>query len=221
MSALSLPFGDSPVDPFGDSPVDPFGGSPVDPIGDSRVDEGGVSDYPVGIQPAVAKAAALVRRLASDSSRWRDRVSYGHGDQRWFARLDVYPHHEVWLISWLPGQTTGLHDHGEALGAFAVVEGTLTETVIEPGARQRSLVTAGDKLPTTPTTPSVVTVRRRFDAGQVRGFGYAHVHDVGNHGTRPSISVHAYAPELTAMTKYVLEDRRLRVVASERVGLDW
>lgn len=172
---------------------------------------------PFSDSPAIATAAALVRRLASDPSRWQDQLRYGHGDERWFARLDVNPHHEVWLISWLPGQATGLHDHGEALGAFTVVQGTLTETAVEP-SNQRSLVTAGDR---PPTTPRVATVRRRFDAGQVRGFGYEHVHDVGNHGTHPAVSVHAYAPELTAMTKYVLDDRRLRVVASERVGLDW
>ena len=37
-----------------------------------------------------------------------------------------------WLLSWLPGQGTGLHDHGGSAGAFAVVRGTLHERV---GAR--------------------------------------------------------------------------------------
>jgi hypothetical membrane protein len=35
--------------------------------------------------------------------------------------------HEVWVISWLPGQATGFHDHGGSAGAFAVVWGTLME----------------------------------------------------------------------------------------------
>jgi hypothetical protein len=31
------------------------------------------------------------------------------------------------VISWLPGQGTGFHDHGGSAGAFAVVWGTLLE----------------------------------------------------------------------------------------------
>src|SRR3712207_8332217 len=36
---------------------------------------------------------------------------------------------QVWLLSWLPGQGTGLHDHGGSAGALAVVRGTLSEAV--------------------------------------------------------------------------------------------
>ena len=152
--------------------------------------------------PSVAAAAALVRRVGADADLWSDLVRYGEGDERWFERLFLDPEHEVWLIAWLPGQSTGLHDHGEALGAFTVVRGTLTETTAHPGEQ-------------------VEVVRRQIHEGRVRGFGYEHIHDVGNFGTEPAISIHAYAPELTAMTQYVLEDERLRVVSSERAGVNW
>ena len=175
------------------------------------------SDNPLApdiAQPSVASAAALVRRLVAEPSTWQDLVRYGGRDERWFERLDVDSAYEVWLISWLPGQGTGLHDHGEALGAFAVAEGTLTETAVRAGPLQ-----SGDlRL----RSGSVVqTVRRKYGAGQVRGFGHDHVHEVGNLDDAPAVSLHAYAPKLTAMTQYVLEDSRLRVVASERVGVDW
>ncbi|MEQ4206502.1 cysteine dioxygenase family protein [Actinopolymorpha sp. B9G3] len=112
----------------------------------------------------------------------------------------------MWLISWLPGQNTGLHDHGEALGAFIVIEGTLSEATVQPASQVGG---------------PVRTARRAFAAGSVRGFGYEHIHDVANLGTVPAISLHAYAPELTAMTQYVLEGQRLRVVSSDRAGVDW
>jgi predicted metal-dependent enzyme (double-stranded beta helix superfamily) len=172
------------------------------------------SSSSVSAAASVAGAAALLRRILADPSTWRDRVRFGSGHERWFERLDVDSAYEVWLISWLPGQGTGLHDHGEALGAFAVVEGTLTETAVQLGLQLR----ADPRL----RSGSVVrTTRRPFGAGQVRGFDYEHVHEVANLGEAPAVSLHAYAPELTAMTQYVLEDRRLQVVASERAGVDW
>ena len=185
MSALSLPFSDS--------------------IPSTAPRPGSAGSLLTPTDPDVATAAALVRRLAATPDLWRHLLRFGEGDERWYARLDVDLHHEVWLISWLPGQSTGLHDHGEALGAFAVAEGALTETAVRPHRRG-----------------SVVDINRReFAPGEVRGFGYEHIHEVGNRGTVPAVSLHAYAPELTAMTQYVLEDRRLRVVASERLGGDW
>jgi predicted metal-dependent enzyme (double-stranded beta helix superfamily) len=189
MSALSVPFSDLPV--AADNPSD--------------------SDLH---RSSVAGAAAFLRRILADPSTWRDRVRFGSSDERWFERLDVDSAYEVWLISWLPGQGTGLHDHGEALGAFAVAEGTLTETAVQTGPR----------LPSDPRLASgsvVQTLRRQFGPGLVRGFDYEHIHEVANLDRSPAVSLHAYAPELTAMTQYVLEDRRLRVVASERLGVDW
>lgn len=141
-------------------------------------------------------AVELVHRLAVDLPLWQPLVQYGRGEERWFHQLNVDPGHDVWLISWLPGQRTGFHDHGDARGAFTVVQGTLTETTVHGGPRQ-------------------------FHAGKARGFGYDHIHDVANLGLEPAVSIHAYAPELTAMTKYELEGQVLRVVSSERAGVNW
>ena len=52
---------------------------------------------------------------------------------RWYARLAITDDHEAWLLSWLPGQSTDLHDHGGSAGAFAVVSGTLTEYSVQSG----------------------------------------------------------------------------------------
>jgi predicted metal-dependent enzyme (double-stranded beta helix superfamily) len=203
MSATSLNFSDDSgrlATPFSST----LGtGSATGPHIDRVVHAG--PGLPTSSGPSVAAAAALARRVAADPTRWRDLVRYGQGDERWYARLDVDPEHEVWLISWLPGQETGLHDHGEALGAFAVIQGALTETTLAP-----------DVVPGT-----VRRVRRRFAAGQVRGFGYEHIHDVGNADGQPAISVHAYAPSLTAMTRYSLVENRLTILSSDRAGVDW
>ena len=70
--------------------------------------------------------AGVVRRLATDPADWLGRVRL-NPEGRWYERIHLDDSHEVWVISWLPGQATGFHDHGGSAGAFAVVWGTLVE----------------------------------------------------------------------------------------------
>ena len=103
--------------------------------------------------------------------------------------------YELWLISWLPGQSTGFHDHGGANGAFAVALGELAEHQI--------------------------TTARTVEAGQVRGFGPGYVHDVRNESAAPAISVHIYSPPLSTMQRYDLDaDGKLVPLATESAE-DW
>src|SRR2546430_14217949 len=68
--------------------------------------------------------AGVVRRLATTPADWLGRVRL-NPDGRWYERIHLDDSHEVWVISWLPGQATGFHDHGGAAGAVAVVWGPL------------------------------------------------------------------------------------------------
>jgi rhodanese-related sulfurtransferase len=88
------------------------------------------------------------------------------------------------LISWLPGQGTGFHDHGGSSGAFAVVLGTLEE--YRPGAHPLSI-----------------------SGGEVRTFGSQYAHDVRNASAAPAVSIHAYSPPLTRMNMYELAGEQL------------
>jgi predicted metal-dependent enzyme (double-stranded beta helix superfamily) len=115
------------------------------------------------------------RALAVHPEEWLSRVRLS-AEGRWYERIHRDDDHEIWLISWLPGQATGFHDHGESAGAFAVALGGLEEYDIA-GAR---------------------TVA----AGQVRGFGPSYVHDVRNIATAPAVSVHVYSPPLAVMNRY-------------------
>ncbi|WP_297595174.1 cysteine dioxygenase family protein [Mycobacterium sp.] len=122
--------------------------------------------------------------------------------QRWFTRIHGDEELDVWLISWVPGHPTELHDHGGSLGALTVVSGSLSEYRWD-GRDLR---------------------RRRLDAGDQAGFPLGWVHDVvwaprpvtvpvtglpsANAGpARPTLSVHAYSPPLTAMSYYDVTDR--------------
>jgi len=126
--------------------------------------------------------AAEVRRLLSDPAEWVTRVRLDP-EGRWYEQIPVNEWCELWLISWLPGQSTGFHDHGGANGAFGVVWGELDEYVAVRGA--------------------VAAAVNPVVAGTVRSFGPRHVHDVRNAAAGSvAVSVHAYSPPLSAMTRY-------------------
>lgn len=120
--------------------------------------------------------------------------------ERWFTRVHGDDELDVWLISWVPGHPTELHDHGGSLGALTVLTGSLNEFRWD-GQQLR---------------------RRRLDAGDQAGFPLGWVHDVVwaprtapprpvPVSAQPTLSVHAYSPPLTAMSYYEVTARnRLR-----------
>lgn len=123
-------------------------------------------------------------------------------DDRWFVRLHGDDEVDVWLISWVPGHRTELHDHGGSLGAVTLLSGSLDEFRWD-----------GEQLRC-----------RRLAAGDQAAFPLGWVHDVvwapaGSSTSvtslstppEPSLSVHAYSPPLTVMSYYEVTDQhRLR-----------
>lgn len=141
-----------------------------------------------------------MRRLTSAPAEWVARVRLDP-EGRWYEQIRVNDACELWLISWLPGQSTGFHDHGGANGAFGVVWGGLDEHVVSRG--------------------TVTSTARPVSAGEVRCFGPRYVHDVRNSSSGTvAVSVHAYSPPLSAMTRYDLTPGGLVPVRTEGAD-DW
>jgi hypothetical protein len=164
--------------------------------------------------PAVGPAAGPTRLRVPDllhaTDQAADDVLSGRCDhllpegglpdsRRWFTRVHGDDELDVWLISWVPGHSTELHDHGGSLGALTVLSGSLNEFRWDGSALRR----------------------RRLEAGDQAGFPLGWVHDVvwaprtvtGSESASksPTLSVHAYSPPLTAMSYYEVTDRnRLR-----------
>ena len=156
-----------------------------------------------GLTPArlsQARLSQIVSALATRPGGWGEVVRYDAG-RRWYRRLELTDDHEVWLLSWLPGQSTGFHDHGLAAGAFAVAAGQVRERTV--AAAQRPLVRD-------------LTVAR----GSVRTFGPHYTHDVVNVFAEPAVTVHAYSPPLTAMRRFELTGSGLVQTGTE-MEEDW
>lgn len=137
--------------------------------------------------PARTHPVRIARQVAADRTRWRHLLRYDP-DQRFAGLVESGADQEIWLLSWLPGQSTDLHDHGVSTGAFTVVTGRLTESVVRQGA------TAG-------VSESVHEV----NAGVSRVFGPGYVHRVRNEGPDPAVSVHVYRSGGRRMRPYHLD----------------
>ncbi|RST03194.1 MULTISPECIES: cysteine dioxygenase [Streptomyces] len=130
------------------------------------------------LQPArehpvtVAEFAGLARSIAEDRAGWEHLVRYD-ATTRWYHRLRTGPGYEVWLLSWVPGQGSGLHDHGGSSGILTVLDGELTEH----------------------------TPRGRLShrAGSQRVFAPGYAHEVVNDTLDGAVSLHVYFPGLTEM----------------------
>ncbi|MFD8015906.1 cysteine dioxygenase [Streptomyces sp. NPDC058955] len=139
---------------------------------------GDLMEVPHLLQPerehpvTVAEFAGLAGEIAADPDRWAPHVEYD-ATSRWYHRLRTGPGYEVWLLSWVPGQGSGLHDHGRSSGVLTVLRGELTER-----------------------TDRGVRILR---PGTQRIFAPGYVHEVVNDSLEPVVSLHVYFPGLTDM----------------------
>ncbi|WP_112470698.1 cysteine dioxygenase [Streptomyces triticisoli] len=152
----------------------------------------------------VAEFVGLARSIAADRAHWEHLVRYD-ATTRWYHRLRTVPQalgsaragetpigYEVWLLSWVPGQGSGLHDHGPSSGVLTVLDGELTERT-ERGTRA-------------------------VGAGMQRVFAPGYAHEVVNDTLEPAVSLHVYFPGLTEMPMH--SARSARCAGAARGPLD-
>ena len=147
-----------------------------------------------------AGLGAIVRSIAAAPGQWGHLVRFSAGDRR-YCRLDEAASYEVWLLSRLPGQQTGFHDHGEACGAFAVAEGELLESTARAGqtAIASRVIKAGIGARSAPPTCTMSATTAAW----------------------PAVSVHAYSPPLSLMRRYEMTASGLALAATETAEADW
>jgi predicted metal-dependent enzyme (double-stranded beta helix superfamily) len=139
-----------------------------------------------------AELRRMATELAFDTARWTHLVRHDPA-QRVFESIEIGPDVGVWLICWMPGHDTGLHDHDISSGAVAVVRGALREEhMLEDGT----------------------VTGRVHEAGDVFDFGPNDIHRMVHTGDEPAVSIHLYSPRLQVMGAYAVGDGG-RVVRTE------
>lgn len=129
---------------------------------------------------SVAQLQELVGRLAADEAVWAQHVRHDP-DKRGASLLLRDDQVEVWVLSWLPGQDTGYHDHGGSAAAIRVTRGQIVEERLALAGPPRSH-TLGEG-----------------DLGVVPAL---HIHRVHHAGDEPAVSIHAYSPPLGEVGVY-------------------
>jgi hypothetical protein len=124
----------------------------------------------------------LVERIAANPAAWRRLVNLDI-EHRHYAQLWRDDRVDVWVISWMNGDT-GYHDHDLSSGAVAIVQGELVEERLVVGGVPR---------------------RRRYRAGDIFDFDASHVHRMHQAGGGPAVSIHAYSPPLWRMGTYAID----------------
>jgi hypothetical protein len=132
-----------------------------------------ISPLPTLVSHAPWGVARLAQSLAVRAELWRP-LLHVDPDRRWYTRLAQTEDWEAWLLTWAPGQGTGLHDHGQSCGAFVVLSGELVERV--PASSRRAGV-----------------AEHTLQTHCVRAFALGYVHDLEGAGAGPAASLHVHA----------------------------
>jgi len=122
----------------------------------------------------------LVCRIADRADLWQPLVVVD-SERRRYELLYEDSRTDIWVLSWMPGQRTGFHDHDRSGVGLVCVQGELIEGTLSLDADPRS------------------TLMR---PGTVRGGPGGYIHSVAHHAGEPAISIHAYSPRLTRVGQY-------------------
>jgi predicted metal-dependent enzyme (double-stranded beta helix superfamily) len=131
-----------------------------------------------------AELSALAQRIAIDPSAWRPLVRHDP-DERGHQQLYIDEHVGVWVISWMPGQDTGLHDHERSNGGIAVADGTILEERPRWGMEPR---------------------RVEAKAGDAFCLNDTELHRMANVSEEPAVTIHAYSPPIERMGLYAVDE---------------
>jgi predicted metal-dependent enzyme (double-stranded beta helix superfamily) len=92
---------------------------------------------------------------------------------------------DAWVLSWMPGQATGFHDHDVSGVGLAVARGTVREDWMRYG---------GD------------SVERQLRPGDARHGAPGYIHRVQHLEGEPAVTVHVYSPRLDRVGQYRVDD---------------
>jgi predicted metal-dependent enzyme (double-stranded beta helix superfamily) len=129
---------------------------------------------------APAVLCRLVERLARRSDLWRPLVVFDRRRRR-YRLLFEDPRLDVWVLSWMPGQATGYHDHGDSNVALTGLQGSVVEQQLRLGA---------------------ASIGRELAPGRFQQGPGGYIHSVAYATGAPAVTLHAYSPPLVAVGQY-------------------
>jgi predicted metal-dependent enzyme (double-stranded beta helix superfamily) len=122
----------------------------------------------------------LVEELAARKDLWEPLVISDRRRRR-YRLLYEDPRLDVWVLSWMPGQSTGFHDHGASSVALAALQGSVLERQMRLG---------------------LADVERVLAPGRFQSAPGGYIHSVAHAAGQPAVTLHAYSPPLVDVGQY-------------------
>jgi Cysteine dioxygenase type I len=146
-------------------------------------------------QDLAAATRELIPRAPVLSTADLEQISIAIRDrpELWEPLLVVDAHHrryrllfedertDIWVLCWMPGQSTGFHDHDVSDVGIAIAQGMIVE-------RQLRLPTGATSLELRP--------------GDTRQGPAGYIHSVAHGQGIPAVSIHCYSPPLMQVGQY-------------------
>ena len=126
----------------------------------------------------------VARRLAARTEVWEPLVHKDAGRRR-YELLYEDDRMDAWLLSWMPGQGTGFHDHYISGVGLCVARGSVREDLMAYDAQH---------------------VSRQLEVGDSRKGGPGYIHRVDHHDGLPAVTVHVYSPRLDWVGQYRIDE---------------
>ncbi len=126
----------------------------------------------------------IARGIADQPDLWEPLVRVD-ADQRRYELVYEDERMDAWILSWMPGQGTGFHDHYISGVGLCVASG---------GVREDQMVYGGEHL------------ARHLRPGDTRQGGPGYIHRVTHDEGAPAVTVHVYSPRLDWVGQYRLDE---------------
>ncbi|MSO95528.1 MAG: cysteine dioxygenase [Thermoleophilia bacterium] len=122
----------------------------------------------------------VARRVAARTDIWEPLLHEDTAHRR-YELLYEDDRMDAWILSWMPGQGTGFHDHYISGVGLCVARGAVQEDLMAYDAQH---------------------VSRQLQVGESRQGGPGYIHRVGHHDGLPAVTVHVYSPRLDWVGQY-------------------
>jgi predicted metal-dependent enzyme (double-stranded beta helix superfamily) len=124
--------------------------------------------------------AELVTSLAERRDLWMPLVVSDRHRRRYRLMFED-ERLDVWVLSWMPGQATGYHDHADSNVTLTALQGSVLERRLRAGQ---------------------ASVEQRLRPGILRKGPAGYIHSVAHGGGEPAVTLHAYSPPLVEVGQY-------------------
>ena len=122
--------------------------------------------------------------IAARTDLWEPLV-HDNPDRRCYELVYEDDRMDAWILSWMPGQGTGFHDHYISGVGLCVAQGCVREDMMVYGSEPQS---------------------RLLREGATRQGGPGYIHRVNHDEGTPAVTVHVYSPRLDWVGQYRLAE---------------